>query len=103
MNTARAFGPAAVSGFPNDSHWIVRRASIHIHYSPPVPVSRVFFYIFARSHAGNNQNLEFLSMEEGRNPLTHAFPPHALERLMKKAMLTPHVGQFHYSTGWAHF
>jgi len=22
MNTARAFGPAAVSGFPNDSHWI---------------------------------------------------------------------------------
>ena len=24
MNTARAFGPAAVLGFPNDSHWIVR-------------------------------------------------------------------------------
>jgi len=25
MNTARAFGPAVVSGFPNDSHWIVSR------------------------------------------------------------------------------
>jgi len=25
MNTARAFGPAVVSGFPSDSHWIVSR------------------------------------------------------------------------------
>jgi hypothetical protein len=25
MNTARAFGPAAVAGFPNGSHWIVSR------------------------------------------------------------------------------
>jgi hypothetical protein len=24
MNTARSFGPAAVTGFPNNDHWIVR-------------------------------------------------------------------------------
>jgi hypothetical protein len=34
MNTARAFGPAAVQGFPNGSHWIVRRAF----YSNPFPL-----------------------------------------------------------------
>jgi aquaporin related protein len=26
MNTARAFGPAVVSGFPSGKHWIVRAA-----------------------------------------------------------------------------
>jgi glycerol uptake facilitator-like aquaporin len=24
MNTARAFGPAVVSGFPSGTHWVVR-------------------------------------------------------------------------------
>lgn len=37
MNTARAFGPAAVSGFPHDSHWIVSPA-------PRDPLFSFFFF-----------------------------------------------------------
>jgi hypothetical protein len=40
MNTARAFGPAAVQGFPNGSHWIVRQAFIPTPFpSPPLPLA----------------------------------------------------------------
>jgi hypothetical protein len=66
MNTARAFGPAAVQGFPNDSHWIVRRALISTpspSFSPPPPTGtpprdspRTYFSQFlgfsSRDHAG---------------------------------------------------
>jgi len=41
MNTARAFGPAAVSGFPNDSHWIV---------SPPLVTHLFLFFFFLSSY-----------------------------------------------------
>jgi Major intrinsic protein len=36
MNTARAFGPAAVQGFPNSSHWIVRWALLLQPLLPPL-------------------------------------------------------------------
>ena len=40
MNTARAFGPAVVSGFPNDSHWIVSR----VFFTLAVSLFRVYFW-----------------------------------------------------------
>ena len=30
-NTARAFGPAAVTGFPHGSHWVVRETLCSLH------------------------------------------------------------------------
>ena len=49
MNTARAFGPAAVSGFPNDNHWIVSCA-FNLSRSLPSVIPRrtcfVFFFFF---------------------------------------------------------
>jgi glycerol uptake facilitator-like aquaporin len=30
LNTARAFGPAAVTGFPHGTHWVVRPLWLHV-------------------------------------------------------------------------
>jgi aquaporin related protein len=40
MNTARAFGPAAVTGFKYGTHWVVR--TLHFRASPS-PHASVFF------------------------------------------------------------
>ena len=39
MNTARAFGPAVVSGFPSNSHWVVSRVFLHPHFHVSIPGS----------------------------------------------------------------
>ncbi len=95
MNTARAFGPAAVSGFPNDNHWIVRwhfyfNRLTHFHILPPVihlvPVSRTFGFFRAVTRGKNRE----------RDPLTHMSPrPHVFD-MIDKEMLTTHVGHISF-------
>jgi hypothetical protein len=91
MNTARAFGPAAVSGFPNGNHWIVRWHFYfnHLHPPPhtsspplihlvPVPVSSHFWFFRAVTRGKKIGKRE-------RDPLTHMSPrPHAFDMIDKE-------------------
>jgi hypothetical protein len=85
MNTARAFGPAAVQGFPNDSHWIVRWAFIP---TPPLPTGTpphdsprtcfsqfVFFFLRAIARGKN------LKGKREKRPLDPHLSPHVFTRL----------------------
>jgi hypothetical protein len=95
MNTARAFGPAAVLGFPNDSHWIVRWAFIptpppsHWHSPRFTSYLSLAFWFFLRAIArGKNRNST--ERERGKRPLSPYLSPQVLTRSTKKAMLTTH-------------
>lgn len=97
MNTARAFGPAAVQGFPNGSHWIVRW---HL-FQPSSPTGVPYvsprtcfshFGLFLHAIARGKKKNEILrEREKGKRPLDPHLSPHVLTRLIKKAMLTTHV------------
>jgi hypothetical protein len=71
MNTARAFGPAAVSGFPNDNHWIVRWAFNLSRSLPSVILRRtcfVFFFFRAVARGKKNRNFEISKGGNGKTP-----------------------------------
>ncbi len=67
MNTARAFGPAAVSGFPNDSHWIVRW-----HFIPLAPFITSYLFLALLVFPGLMREISKKKRE--KDPFIHISP-----------------------------
>ena len=79
MNTARAFGPAAVSGFPSNTQWIVRRI-----FSVALERSRLVVPVF------ENWGGAGVVIKRMGTPLTHICPRPRPQRTSERAKrLTP--------------